>query len=115
MRTSVAFMIAVLPIGSLVSSCAPGWPATPAALPPPSPRRMPAKLAEPDYPGHAFERRVRNAGTCRCKSRQLFLSGPWLQDWSALEETSDGMWWIYVYGVLLTRLDERDVTLRRWG
>jgi putative transposase len=85
---------------------------TPASLSPASPRRRPAQLAEPESPGHGLVRRVRNAGTFRCQSRQRFRSDPLRQAWVALEETGDGLWSIYVYDVLLARLDERDFTLR---
>jgi hypothetical protein len=85
---------------------------TPASLSHASPRRMPATLAEPDSPGHGLVRRVRNAGTFRCKSRQLFLSDTWLQEWLALEESGDGLWSIYCYDVLLARLDEREFKRR---
>jgi len=84
----------------------------PAALYRPAPRRLPAKLAEPAYPGHYLARRVSNAGTFRFKSRQLFLSGTLLQERIALEETGDGIGAIYCYDVLLARLDERDFKLR---
>jgi transposase InsO family protein len=36
---------------------------TPASLDHSSPRRMPAKLAEPEYPGHCLVRRVSNVGS----------------------------------------------------
>jgi putative transposase len=85
---------------------------TPAALYRPSPRRMPAKLTEHEYPGHYLVRRVSNAGTFRFKSRQLFLRDTLLQERIALEETGDGIWSIYFYDVLLARLDERDFKLR---
>jgi putative transposase len=80
---------------------------TPAALSHSSPRRMPAKLAEPAYPGYCLVRRVSNTGTFRFKSRQLFLSDTLLQEQIALEETGDGIWSISCYDVLLARLDER--------
>ena len=64
-----------------------------------------------EYPGHGLVRRVSNAGTCRLKSRPLFLSDTWLQEWIAREVTGDGLWSIYFYDVLLARLDERDVKL----
>jgi putative transposase len=85
---------------------------TPASLYHASPRRMPTKLAEPEYPGHCLVRRVSNAGTFRFQSRQLFLSDTLLQEWIALEETGDGIWSIYFYDVLLARLDERNFKLR---
>ena len=73
---------------------------------------MPATLAEPEDPGHGLVRRVRNAGTCRLKRRQLFLSDTLRQEWIAREETGDGIGSIYFDDVLLARLDERDVKLR---
>jgi putative transposase len=84
----------------------------PASLSHASPRRMPAKLAAPEDPGPCLVRRGSNAGTCRLKRRQLCLRDTWLQEGIALEETGDGRWSIYVYDVLLARLDERDVKLR---
>jgi hypothetical protein len=85
---------------------------TPASLYQPSPRKMPAKIAEPEYPGHYLVRRVSNAGTFRFKSRQLFLRDTLLQEQIALEETGDGIWSIYFYDVLLARLNERDFKLK---
>jgi putative transposase len=85
---------------------------TPASLYHASPRRMPAELAAPAYPGHCLVRRVSDAGTFRFQSRQLFLRDTLLQEWSALEETGDGIWSISFYDVLLARLDERDFKLR---
>jgi putative transposase len=84
----------------------------PAALYRPAPRRMPAKRAAPAHPGHYLVRRVRNAGTFRFQSRQLFLSDTSLQERIALEETGDGLWSSYVSDVLLARLDEREFQLR---
>jgi transposase InsO family protein len=84
----------------------------PASLFHASPRRMPATLAAPEYPGHGLVRRVSKAGTLRFQSRQLFLRDTLLQEWIALEETGDGIWSIYFYDVLLARVDARDFKLR---
>jgi putative transposase len=84
----------------------------PASLYYPSPRRLPATIAEPTDPGHGLGRRVRNAGTFRVKRRQLFLSDTLRQAWIAREETGEGMWSIYFYDGLLARLDEREFQLR---
>jgi putative transposase len=86
-------------------------PRPPAALYHPSPRRMPAKRAEPEYPGHYLGRRVSHAGTFRFKSRQLCLSGTWLQEQIARAETGDGICSISCYEVLLARWDARDFKL----
>jgi putative transposase len=84
---------------------------TPASLYRPSLRPMPTKLPKPAYPGHYLGRRVSNAGTFRCQSRQLFVSDTLLQADIALEESGDGVWSIYFYDLLLARLDERDFKL----
>jgi hypothetical protein len=77
---------------------------TPALLYHASPRRMPAKLAEPEYPGDGLVRRISNAGPFRSKRRQLFLSDTWLQEWVALEEIGDGC----------GRSPSRTCSLRAW-
>jgi hypothetical protein len=84
----------------------------PASLDHASPRQMPTTRAAPESPGHGLVRRVSHAGTFRCKSRQLCLSDTWLQAWSALAETGDGLWSISCYDVLLARVDARDFKLR---
>jgi hypothetical protein len=72
---------------------------------------MPTPLPAPASPGHSLVRRVSNAGTFRFHTRQLFISETLLQEDSALAETGEGLCSIYVYEVLLARLDERDVKL----
>jgi hypothetical protein len=72
---------------------------------------MPAKLPTPTFPGHYLVRRVSNAGTFRFQTRQLFMSNTLLQEDIALEESADGIWSVYVYNVLLARLDARDSKL----
>jgi hypothetical protein len=47
--------------------------------------------AAPADPGHGSVRRGRHAGTVRASSRQRCLRATWLQDWSALDETGDGI------------------------
>ena len=86
-------------------------PCTPASLDHAAPRRMPAKPAAPEYPGHSLGRRVSNAGTVRVKRRPLVLRDTLLQEGIAREETDDGSWSSSVYDVLLARWDERDCKL----
>jgi len=52
-----------------------------------------------------------NGILARFQTRQLFISDTLLQEDIALEETADGIWSVYVYDVLLARLDERDFRL----
>lgn len=76
-----------------------------------SSRALPARIPEPEYPGHFLPRKVSNAGTFRFKHRQLFLSDTLLQETVGMEEVDEGIWAIYFYDVLLARLDERDFKL----
>jgi putative transposase len=84
----------------------------PAARYRPSPRRMPATIAEPESPGPDGVRRVSHAGTCRVKSRQLCLRDTLLQEQIALAETGDGLGSISCWEGLLARLDDRACKLR---
>ena len=84
---------------------------TPASRARPSARPLPATLPAPADPGHSLVRRVSNAGTCRCQSRQIFMRETLLQEDIALAETADGMWSVSCYAVLLARLDERTCKL----
>lgn len=76
-----------------------------------SPRPMPMKLPEPEYPAYYEKRWVSKCGTFRFKHRQLFLSQALPQEWIGLEEVDDGIWSVYFYDRLLARLDERDYKL----
>jgi putative transposase len=69
----------------------------PAAMHRPATRPMPTNLPQPAYPGHYLGRRVRHAGTVRCRTRPLCMSDTLLQQDSALEETGDGLWSISCY------------------
>jgi len=60
----------------------------------------------------ASSRRTEHNGIlARFQTRQLFISDTLLQEDIALEETADGIWSVYVYDVLLARLDECDFRL----
>jgi hypothetical protein len=72
---------------------------------------MPPKLPAPAYPGHDLVRRGSNSGTLRFQTRQLFIRHTLLQADIALEETVDGIWFIYFSDVLLARLNARDFRL----
>jgi putative transposase len=77
----------------------------------PPTRPYPARMPEPDYPGHFETRWVSNAGTFRFKKHPLFLSQALNGEQIGLDEIDDGVWSVYFYDVLLARLDERKMTL----
>lgn len=84
---------------------------TPGSLYEPSPREMPERLPEPEYPGHCVVRQVRANGILHFRNRDLFLSEVLIGHRVALEEIADGIWSIYFYRLLLARLDERTFAL----
>jgi len=81
---------------------------TPGSLYAPSPRELPERLPEPEYPGHCVVRPVRANGILHFRNRDLFLSEVLIGHRVALEEIGDGLWSIYFYDLLLARLDERN-------
>jgi len=81
--------------------------ATPASGYAPSPRASPDRLPALEYPGHYTVKRVTNAGTIRFQDRLRFLATALTQHLVGLDETSDGVWSLYLGPVLLGRIDER--------
>lgn len=85
----------------------------PAARYSPSPRAYPATLPALAYPGHFLVKRVTNAGTIRFQHKLLFLANALKQHHVGLEERDDGVWSLYLGGVLLGTIDER--TMKVYG
>ena len=56
-------------------------------------------------------KRVTHAGTIRFRDRLLFLANALKQHHVGLDETTDGMWSLYLGAVLLGRIDERTMTV----
>jgi putative transposase len=83
---------------------------TPGSLYVRSPRELPETLPEPVYPGQCEIRQVRANGVLYFKNRQIFMSELLSGHHIALEEIADGIWSIYFYTILLTRLDVRTFT-----
>lgn len=81
---------------------------TPAELYRPSPRPYPAKVPEPDYPGHFEVRSVRPSGEIKWQGEMLFLSEALSGERVGLEESADGVWTVYFAAVALARFDERE-------
>ncbi|MGI9175106.1 MAG: hypothetical protein ACR2GR_07295 [Rhodothermales bacterium] len=73
----------------------------------PSPRLMPTRLPEPEYPGHFEVRYLSKSGNIKWKRQQLFVSQALAHEYVGLEEVADGVWSLYFYDRLLARLDER--------
>lgn len=84
---------------------------TPGSLYVPSPRELPERLPQPEYPGHCVIRQVRANGVLYFRDREIFLSELLIGQSIALEEIADGVWSIYFYDLLLARLDERTFAL----
>ncbi len=78
----------------------------------PSPRPLPSKLPDPAYPGHFQVRLVSKSSMFRLHHRPIFISEALVDEYIGLEETEDGVWSVYFYGVLLGRLSERDYKVR---
>lgn len=68
----------------------------PASFYTPSPRPVPARLPEPDYPAGRPIRRVHTGGEIRWRGRTPFLSGALVGEPVALEETHNG-WRVWFY------------------
>lgn len=77
----------------------------------PSRRPMPARLSQPEYPGHFEVRRISSSGDFKFKSRKLNLSLALAHEYIGLEEIDDSVWSIFYYETLLARLDERTHTI----
>ena len=78
----------------------------------PSPRPMPERPPEPEYPGHFEVRRVSRCGTSKMRGRQRFLSQALAGETIAFEEVADGVWALHFYSLELGRFDERDYQLK---
>ena len=84
---------------------------TPGSLYQRSPRELPEKLPQPEYPAHCVVRQVRGNGILFFRDRAIFLSELLIGHRVGLEEIADGIWSIYFYGLLLARLDVRTFKL----
>ena len=70
---------------------------TPASLYASSPRPLPSRLPEPDYPGHFQVRQVSKSSMFRFHHRQVFLSEALIEEHIGLEEIDEGLWSLYFY------------------
>jgi transposase InsO family protein len=72
-----------------------------------SSRRMPARLAPLEYPGHFEIRRVSDGGTMSWHSRPVTISTVLIHEDVGLEPIDDGLWDLHFGPVRLGRFDER--------
>jgi putative transposase len=84
---------------------------TPSKLYASSPRKMPERLPEPEYPGHFEVRKVSRNGGIRWKKGWVNISHSLLEQYVGLEEVDDGVWSLYFGPMLLGRFHEDDLTL----
>lgn len=80
---------------------------TPSSLYRPSPKPYPARLPQPEYPGHFQIRRVGSNGCISWKGRPLALSHCLAGEDVALTEVDESIWSLFFGPLLLARLDDR--------
>jgi putative transposase len=78
-----------------------------------SPRKMPERLPEPDYPPEAAVRKVRSNGEIKWKGGLLYVSHSLIGEPVAIEETGEGEWALRFYKHTIGVIDERHSKLRR--
>lgn len=83
----------------------------PAELYEPSPRPLPAKTPEMDYPGHYEVRRVRSKGEVKWRGSVLYVSAALVGERVGFEETDEGLWSLCFGPLLLGRYDQREQSL----
>jgi putative transposase len=78
-----------------------------------SPREMPERLPEPDYPQEAAVRQVRSNGEIKWKGGLIYVSQSLIGEQVAIEETEAGEWSLRFYHYTIGVIDERHSKLRR--
>ena len=86
---------------------------TPASLWQPSPRRLPARIDEWDYPADHHRRRVTGKGYILWRDRPLYLTEALREETVALARRDDGDWTVRFRDVDLAVLDKQSNVIRR--
>jgi putative transposase len=81
----------------------------------PSPRAMPDRLPEPDYPRDAMSREVRQNGEIKWRGKLVGVSTALAGQTVCVEETEQGEWRVRFYAVPLGVIDAKTNRLRRLG
>jgi putative transposase len=85
----------------------------PAAFYRPSPRPLPDRLPEPDYPAEAAVRSVRSTGEIKWRGSLLHVCSALAGEAVAVEETEGGTWRVRYFDVPIGEIDENSRKLRR--
>ena len=85
----------------------------PAAFYEASPRAMPGRAPEPDYPAEAAVRRVRSNGEIKWRGGLVAVSTALVGEPVAVEETHDGQWHVRFHNLSLGVIDRHQNQLRR--
>jgi transposase InsO family protein len=85
----------------------------PAAFYRPSPRALPDRLPEPDYPTEAAVRRVRSNGEIKWRGGLVHVCSALAGEAVAVEETEAGDWRVRFFDVPIGVIDESRAKLRR--
>jgi putative transposase len=85
----------------------------PASLYERSPRRMPSRLPEPEYPSEAAVRRVRSNGEIKWQGELIHICSALAGEAVALEENEAGLWQVRFFDVPIGWVDPAKKKLRR--
>ena len=86
---------------------------TPASLYRASPRKMPDRLPEPDYPAEAAVRKVRSNGEIKWQGDLVYVAEALIGEAVAVEETQTGQWRVRFFEVPIGWIDPGKKKLRR--
>jgi putative transposase len=79
----------------------------------PSPRAMPDRIPEPDYPKDAMAREVRQNGEIKWRGKLVGVSTALAGETVCVEETEQGEWQVRFYALPLGVIDAKTNRLRR--
>ena len=85
----------------------------PASVYQPSPRAMPTRLPEPDYPAEAAVRQVRSNGEIKWRGDFVHICSALIGETVAVEETEGGHWQVRFFNVPIGIIDQKTRKLRR--
>jgi transposase InsO family protein len=85
---------------------------TPASAYQCSPRSMPTRLPEPDYPARAAVRQVRSNGEIKWRGDSIYICTSLIGETIGIEETEDGHWQVRFFDVPIGVIDRRTRKLR---
>ena len=87
---------------------------TPASVYRRSPRSMPVRLPEPDYPSGSVLRQVRSNGEIKWDGDFVHICSALAGETVAVEETEDGHWWVRFFDVPIAIIDRDTRKPRRY-